>query len=78
MYGGNYGGSGFIGGGMGGGMGFNRFGNNGMNYQGMNGFHQIDYSGGWNPNVHDQMLQNNINRVFMQYDMNMSGQLEGQ
>ena len=59
-------------------MGFNRFGNSGMNYMGMNGWNQVDYSGGWNPQVHDQMLQNNINRVYMQYDMNMSGQLEGQ
>jgi len=59
-------------------MGFNRFGNSGMNYMGMNGWNQVDYSGGWNPQVHDMMLQNNINRVFMQYDMNMSGQLEGQ
>ena len=59
-------------------MGFNRWGNSGMNYQGMNGFHQVDYSGGWNPQVHDMMLQQNIERVFMQYDMNMSGQLEGQ
>jgi len=49
-----------------------------MNYQGMNGFNQVDYSGGWNPQVHDMMLRQNIERVFMQYDMNMSGQLEGQ
>ena len=74
MYGGGYGNSGF---GMGGG-GFNRFGTGGMNFQGMNGYNQVDYSGGWNANIHDQMLQNNINRVYMQYDMNMSGQLEGQ
>ena len=49
-----------------------------MNYMGMNGWNQVDYSGGWNPQVHDAMLQQNITRVFMQYDMNMSGQLEGQ
>ena len=58
--------------------GFNRFGNNGMNYQGMNGFHMVDYSGGWNPAVHDMMLQQNIEMVFQRYDMNFSGQLEGQ
>jgi len=70
MYGGGFGGGGF--------GGFNRWGGGGMNYQGMNGYNMVDYSGGWNPNIHDQMLQNNINRVYMQYDMNMSGQLEGQ
>jgi hypothetical protein len=43
----------------------------------MNGFAFVDYSGGWNPNVHDQMLRNNIELVFQQYDMNRSGQLEG-
>ena len=68
--------------GMGGmGMGgFNRWAgmNPGYNYMGMNGFHNVDYSGGWNPAVHDMMLRQNIDRVFMQYDMNMSGQLEGQ
>ena len=59
--------------------GFNRWGgNNGMNYQGMNGFHMVDYSGGWNPAVHDMMLQQNIEMVFQRYDMNFSGQLEGQ
>ena len=59
-------------------MGFNRWGTGGMNYQGMNGWNQVDYSGGWNPNVHDAMLKNNIEMVFQRYDMNMSGQLEGQ
>ena len=59
-------------------MGFNRWASPGMNYMGMNGWNAVDYSGGWNPQVHDMMLQQNINRVFMQYDMNMSGQLEGQ
>ena len=77
MYGGGYGNSGFgVGGGMGG--GFNRWGGGGMNFQGMNGFNQVDYSGGWNANIHDQMLQQAIEQVFMRYDMNMSGQLEGQ
>ena len=62
--------------GMGMGMGgFNRWANAGMNYMGMNGFNSVDYAGGWNPAVHDMMLRNNIDRVFMQYDMNMSGQL---
>jgi hypothetical protein len=45
---------------MGGGMGFNRWGNTGFNYQGMNGYTFVDYSGGWNPAIHDQLLQNNI------------------
>jgi hypothetical protein len=66
-------------GGMGmGGLGFNRWGNAGLNYQTMNGFTFVDYSGGWNPSVHDMMLRNNIDLVFMKYDMNRSGQLEGQ
>lgn len=56
-------------------FGFNRWASPGMNYMGMNGWNAVDYSGGWNPAVHDMMLQQNINRVFMQYDMNMSGQL---
>lgn len=78
MYGGGYGfgGGGFVGGGGFG--GFNRWGNPGMNFQGMNGFNYVDYSGGWNPNIHDQMLRNNIELVFQRYDMNFSGQLEGQ
>ena len=59
-------------------FGFNRWASPGMNYMGMNGWNAVDYSGGWNPAVHDMMLRQNIERVFMQYDMNMSGQLEGQ
>ena len=59
-------------------MGFNRWGAGGMNYQGMNGWCAVDYSGGWNPAVHDMMLQQKIEMVFQRYDMNMSGQLEGQ
>ena len=43
-----------------GGMGFNRWGAGGMNYQGMNGWTAVDYSGGWNPQVHDMMLQQKI------------------
>ena len=63
--------------GMGGvGMGgFNRWGGAGFDYTGMNGYTMVDYSGGWNPAVHDMMLRQNIERVFMQYDFNMSGQL---
>lgn len=43
----------------------------------MNGFCNIDYSGGWG-NHHDQQLMNAINNVFMRYDFNRSGTLEGQ
>ncbi len=64
--------------GMGGGMGFNRWGNTGCNFQGMNGYTFVDYSGGWNPAIHDQMLRNNVELVFQRYDLNFSGQLEGQ
>lgn len=46
-----------------------------MNYQTMNGYQNIDYSGGWNPNYHDQLLRNNIDIVYQRYDMNFSGQL---
>ena len=59
----------------GGGGGFNRWGNTGMNYQSMNGYMNIDYSGGWNPNYHDQLLRTNIDVVYSRYDMNFSGQL---
>ena len=59
-------------------FGFNRWGSGGMNYMGMNGFNQVDYSGGWNPAVHDMMLRQNVEIVFQRYDMNFSGQLEGQ
>ena len=58
--------------------GFNRWMHPGFNYQGMNGFNYIDYSGGWNPMVHDQMLVAKINIVFQRYDFNFSGALEGQ
>ena len=63
--------------GMGGmGMGFgNRWASPGYNYTSMNGYNYVDYSGGWNPMVHDQMLLGNINMVFQRYDMNFNGQL---
>lgn len=38
----------------------------------------MNYSSGWNPNLQDQMLRNNIEQVYQQYDFNRSGQLEGQ
>ena len=44
----------------------------------MNGYNYVDYSGGWNPMIHDQMLIAKIDMVFQRYDMNFSGQLEGQ
>ena len=55
---------------------FNRWASPGMNYQTMPGFQSVDYSGGWNPNIHDQMLKNNINQVFMKHDTNRNGQLD--
>ena len=42
------------------------------------GFCNVNYGQGWNPNVHDQMLRNNIDQIYMRYDQNRSGQLEGQ
>ena len=54
----------------------NRWGGN-NNYSQMNGFQQVDYSGGWGQN-HDQMLMQNVQMVFQQYDGNRTGQLEGQ
>lgn len=62
----------------GGGFSFNTWGSNGFNYQGMNGYTAVDYSNGWNPNYHDQLLRNNIDVVYQRYDSNFSGQLEGQ
>lgn len=58
-------------------IGFNRW-NRNNNYHKMNGYCNIDYSNGWNPMQHDQMLTNNIRIVFQRYDRNRSGQLEGQ
>lgn len=43
----------------------------------MNGFCNVDYSGGWD-NQHNQQLMNNINKVFVRYDFYASGYLEGQ
>jgi len=59
-------------------FGFNKWGANGYNYQTMNGYQVVDYSNGWNPNYHDQLLRNNIDMIYQRYDMNFSGQLEGQ
>ena len=60
------------------GMGMNRWGQGNNNHHQMNGYTQVDYSQGWNSNVHDGMLQQNVNKVFQKYDRNNSGQLEGQ
>jgi len=78
----NLGGSGF-GGGFGGGYN-NNFGNNMMgssfSYSGPgynSGFNNVatfSYNGVWN-NYHDQFLRNEIDRVYMLYDFNRSGQL---
>ena len=57
---------------------FNKFAGSNPNYASMNGFSNVDYSGGWNPNVHDSMLKSKINQVYMMHDANRSGQLEGQ
>ena len=59
------------------GMQYNRWARPNFNYATMPGYCNVDYTGGWNPNVHDMMLKNKINQVFMQYDMNRNGQLEG-
>ena len=40
----------------------------------MNGYHQVDYNGGWN-NQHDMRLQQQIEMVFQRYDQNRTGQL---
>ena len=40
----------------------------------MNGYQQVDYSGGWN-NSHDQRLQQQVQQVFQRYDKNQSNQL---
>ena len=55
--------------------GFNTWGNTGTNYQQMNGYNNVNYSGGWNPNQHEQMLRNQIEQVYMRYDTNRSGTL---
>jgi hypothetical protein len=57
--------------------GFNRWSHPQVNYQSMNGYTHVDYSNGWNPYHHDQILKNNIDFVFQQYDYNRNGQLAG-
>ena len=59
-------------------MGFNRWGQGNPNFHSMPGYCHVDYNQGWNPQVHDQMLLNNVRMVYQQYDMNRTGQLEGQ
>ena len=49
----------------------------GMDYTTMSGYSMVDYSNGWDPNSHDQLLRNNIDMVYQRYDRNFSGQLEG-
>ena len=44
----------------------------------MQGYNQVDYSQGWNAQQHDIMLQQKIDWVYQRYDMNRTGQLEGQ
>lgn len=61
-----------------GGHGFNRWGGHNQNYHQMQGYNQVDYSGGWNSQMHDQMLHQKIQMVYQRYDMNRTGQLEGQ
>ena len=58
-------------------MGFNRWGKSGGSYQNMTGYKAVDYSGGWNANSHDQMLNNNIDYIYQKFDTNCTGQLEG-
>ena len=43
---------------------FNRWAVPNYNYQTLKGFTAIDYTGGWNANVHDQLLKSNIDAVF--------------
>lgn len=47
----------------------------GMGYTSMPSYCTVDYSSGWNPNYHDQLLRNNIDVVYQRYDRNYSGQL---
>lgn len=47
---------------------FNRFAHNGPGYQAEKDYHPVNYSKGWNPGLHDMLLQNNIDRIYMQYD----------
>lgn len=72
---GNYGHHGHNGGGFV--VSINRWATPGYNYQQMNGFVNVDYNNGWNANVHDQMLRNNVEVVFQRYDYNRNGNLTG-
>lgn len=54
---------------------FNRWGGHNHNYTHMQGYNPVDYSGGWNNNMHDQMLQQKVQMIFNRHDTNHSGQL---
>lgn len=56
-------------------MGFNTWSNTGLNYKAMDGFNPVNYSNGWDSNIHDQMLRDNVDYVYQKYDTNFSGQL---
>ena len=60
------------------GLQYNRFAQPNFNYSTMPNYQQVNYQGGWNPNIHDQMLRNNINTVYQRHDQNRNGQLDGQ
>ena len=58
------------------GLQYNRWAQPNYNYHSMPGFQRVDYSGGWNANIHDNMLKNAINQVFTKHDTNRNGQLD--
>lgn len=49
---------------------FNRFSNNGLAYKKMKLYYPVDYSRGWNPELHDYLLERNIEKTYIGYDPN--------
>ena len=45
-------------------------------YYNMDGYNRVSYSSGWNPSVHDRMLEEKIDNVFHKYKTNKSGELK--
>ena len=58
------------------GMPFNVWARPNYDYTKMKLYQMVDYSGGWNPNIHDEMLKFHISEVVRKHDCNRNGQMD--